>query len=279
MSLLILLLFFIFVTITTIKIFPVSLINREKSQEEGIIYQIKPFLGLLAPLNSRITSDQYRAKFKRKLIEAGEPVNLSADEFIALKEYLLILGAIIFFVVFQSNFFAILGGTLGFFLPNIWLNDEIKKRQKEIVRSMPYFLDLMTLIVEAGLDFGAAVDRIIQIGGKNALIDEFAIALQEMRLGTTRHTALKNLAARVNIMDVSSFIASLIQADQLGASLGRAMRIQADQMRTKRMQRAEKLGSEATVKMLIPLLVFIFPAVLIMLFGPIIIKAIQGGLF
>ncbi|MBN2008849.1 type II secretion system F family protein [candidate division KSB1 bacterium] len=277
MSILILLLAFIFVTITVIKIFPMSLLNRKAEREEGIIYQIKPILTTIGKYNKKMDMPKYRKKFQSKLIAAGEPILVDADEFLALKELLLIVGGLLFYFVTQSIIITIIGLVLGFMMPDIWLNDELKKRQKVILRTLPDFLDLMTLTVEAGLDFGAALAKVLSVSKTNALVDEFALAQQEMRLGSTRQQALRNLSDRINLSDVSTFVSSLIQADQLGASLGPAMRIQADQMRIKRMQRAEKLGAEAPVKMLVPLMLFIFPSVFVMLFGPIIIKVMTSG--
>ena len=274
---LLLFLFFIVTVVLVIKVFPITLINREASKEEGLIYQLKPFLEIFAKFNAKIKMDKYRENFNKRLMSAGEPILISADEFLALKQFATIIGVLIGWFIFNGYLFIIIGGLLGFFMPDIWLNDELKKRHKVILRTLPDFLDVMTLTVEAGLDFGAALAKVLEVSKKNALVDEFNLALQEIRLGTTRQNSLRNLSERINLPDVSAFISSLIQADQLGASLGPAMRIQADQMRIKRMQRAEKLGSEATVKMLIPLMLFIFPAVFVILFVPIIIKFITGG--
>jgi len=269
----ILILFYIFTTIIIIKLFPVAETFGKSSKEEGFIYQIQPLLSIFAKFNKKLELNNFRQKFKKKWMAAGEPYTISDDEFFALKE----LGAILFmllswFIFGNSMIFILAGGILGFMLPNMWLNDVIKNRRKTILRRLPDFLDLLTLTVEAGLDFGSALAKVISVSKHTPLIEEFELTLNEIRLGTSREMALRNMTARIDLPDVTSFTSSLIQADQLGASLGPTLRIQSEQMLVKRMQRAEEMGSKAPVKMLVPLFLFIFPAVFLMIFGPLAIK-------
>jgi tight adherence protein C len=165
----------------------------------------------------------------------------------------------------------------GFVFPYIWLSDQIKKRQQAISRALPYNIDLLTLSVEAGLDFQAALGTVVEKGQPGPLIEELSMVLSEIRLGKTRAEALRNLADRVQLADVSSFVANLIQADKMGTSLGKVLRIQTTQMRISRTHRAEKLANEAPIKMLLPLIGCIFPTVFLVLFGPIIYRLIYGG--
>lgn len=249
--------------------------DGEESDATGFIYQIKPVLAEMAKINAKIPWRSYKQNLSKKMTAAGEPfgIKLPPDEVMALAELGGLAGAIAFSIFFGiSPASIILGFTFGCALPQLWLNDSMKKRQLAIRRQLPDFLDLLTLSVEAGLDFNAALNKLVKITKRSPLLEEFKLMAQEMKLGTTRYNALKAMAARVNIPDFSAFVASLQQTDKLGASLGPTLRIQSDQMRKRRMQLAEKAGAEASVKLLLPLMLFIFPAVFIMLFGPLIIQ-------
>ena len=155
----------------------------------------------------------------------------------------------------------------------------IATRRKAIVRALPYTLDLLTLSVEAGLDFIAAIQRLIQRARPNALLTEFNHMLREIRLGTSRSDALRSLADRLQIEEISSFTTLLIQADQLGASIGNVLRAQADQMRTRRFQAAETAGARASQFILFPLVIFIFPAIFIIILGPVVLSFLKTGFF
>lgn len=278
----IILLTFIAVTLLIMLFFP-RVIFAEKGEHEiegsEFIYQIKPILTSMAKTNAKIELKGYKEGLEKKMIAGGDPLGLTPDEFISFCELSAVAGIIVICLPLGFSLSSVLFGVIfGFFLPNMWLNDTVKKRKHQITRQLPDFLDVLTLTVEAGLDFGAALRKVISVTKRSALVDEFKITMQEMKLGTTRYDALKNMATRVDIPDVGAFISSLLQADQLGTSLGPTLRIQADQMRVKRMQKAEKAGGEASVKLLVPLMLFIFPAVFIMLFGPIVIKVVTGGI-
>jgi tight adherence protein C len=259
--------------------FPKAILARPEDDEEidgtGFIYQITPLLAEMAKCNAKISWQSYKQNLSRKMTAAGDPfgIKLTPDEVIALAELAGVAGAIVLSIFFGVTPAAvILGFLFGFALPLFWLTDSMKKRQLTIRRQLPDFLDLLTLSVEAGLDFNAALNKLVKITRRSPLLEEFKLMTQEMKLGTTRYNALKAMAARVNIPDFSAFVASLQQTDKLGASLGPTLRIQSDQMRKRRMQLAEKAGGEASVKLLVPLMLFIFPAVFIMLFGPLIIQ-------
>lgn len=166
---------------------------------------------------------------------------------------------------------------LGYFGPFIKLEERIKARRKSILRALPFTLDLITVSVEAGLDFGNAVQRIIDRGEMNELNYEFYLFLNETKLGKRKIDALEHMAKRIDIPVVTSILGSLIQAEELGMRIGQILKIQSQSLRTKRMQTAEKSALEAPVKMLIPLAIFIFPAVFIVLLGPMIIQFISRG--
>jgi tight adherence protein C len=153
-------------------------------------------------------------------------------------------------------------------VPFLWLRDQVKRRHQEILSDLPFHLDLLTLCVEAGLDFGAGVQRMVDKGKPGALQTEFRTFLAELRIGKTRAEALESMSQRVGLDALASFLSTLVQADRMGTGLGRTLRLQADQIRVERFQRAEKLAGEAPVKMLIPLVLFIFPTIWIILGAP-----------
>jgi tight adherence protein C len=166
---------------------------------------------------------------------------------------------------------------IGGFYPLIWLNDQVKRRHLQISRALPFNLDLLTLSVEAGLDFTAALAKVVEKGKPGPLKDELQIVLKQLKMGKTREEALKAMIARVDLPPLSTFVMALVQADKMGTSLGKVLRIQSTQMRIDRTQRAEKLANEAPVKMLFPLIACIFPTVFMVLFGPIVFAFMFGG--
>jgi tight adherence protein C len=156
---------------------------------------------------------------------------------------------------------------LGFYLPRVWLKGQITKRRKQIIRSLPDAMDLITTSVEAGLGIDAAFAQVAEkVAGP--LAEEVRRCLREMSLGHTRREALLAFAARTELSDITAFISAVIQAEHTGVSLGRVVRIQADQLRTRRKQRAEQEAQKAPVKMVVPLVLFIFPAMFIVILGP-----------
>ena len=154
----------------------------------------------------------------------------------------------------------------------------MRTRHKSIQGALPFVLDLLTLSVEAGLDFMTSLQRNIQRRSIDPLGEELIRVVREIQLGKTRIQALRALAVRVGLSDLRSVVNSLVQADELGVSIGSILRIQSDQMRQRRFENAEKLANEAPVKMLFPLMAFIFPAVFLILLGPIIARLLQEGL-
>jgi len=271
---------FISVTLLVVILYPKPVMAGigDEDMHDGFIYQLKPHLGRIAKYNAGIEMKTIKEKIQRKMISAGDPLGLTPDEFIALSQISCLGGVIVLCIPFGFTFFMILISALvGFFLPSIWLSDTVKKRKKSIIRELPDFLDILTLAVEAGLDFGAGLRHVLEVSRTSPLVSEFRIMMQEMKLGTTRYAALKNLATRVDILEVNAFISALIQSDQLGVSLGTTLRIQSDQMRVKRIQQAEKAGAQASVKMLVPLMLFIFPAIFVVIFGPMVIRILNEG--
>lgn len=167
---------------------------------------------------------------------------------------------------------------IGFFLPNLLLDRTIKRRQKEVLNAMPDALDLLTICVEAGLGFDAAMKKVIE-KWDNLLSVAFARVLQEIQLGKLRREALRDMSDRLGIGEMDSFVAAVIQSEQLGVSMARVLRVQSDAMRVKRRQRAEENAQRAPVKMLLPMVFLIFPTIIIVLLGPAILQIIRSGAF
>jgi tight adherence protein C len=160
------------------------------------------------------------------------------------------------------------GATLiGFFLPHLMLTSRITRRQTEIRKAMPDALDLLTICVEAGLGFDAAMAKVSE-KWENELSMAFARAIREVQLGKVRREALKDMADRLGIPEMTSFVAAIIQSEILGVSLAKVLRIQSDQMRVRRRQLAEERARQAPVKMILPLALLIFPSILIILLTP-----------
>jgi tight adherence protein C len=174
--------------------------------------------------------------------------------------------------------FSAVGFLFGYAYPFIWLRDLILRRKSELLKSIPFYLDIITLCVEAGLNMQGAMSQAVAKGPKGVLRDEFQRVLRDIRAGKSRAESLRTMAARLAEPNVTNFITAVIQAEKMGMNLGPVLRAQADQRRSERFLRAEKLAMEAPVKMLFPLIAFIFPCTFIVLFFPIVMKFMNSGL-
>ena len=231
--------------------------------------------------------DPFIERTTRKLVSAGFEDVLTAREFLALRLLVPMVTGIaavaLLHLLFglpqirgtglarQETMFALMAVLLLVMYPGLWLKRAIAIRYRSMQRSLPFVLDLLTLSVEAGLDFMSAIQRIVERREVDPLGEEFIRVLREIQLGKTRREALRGLAIRVDEPDVRTVMNALVQADELGVGIGQILRIQADQVRNKRFERAEKLANEAPVKLLFPLLAFIFPSVFLVLLGPLIL--------
>jgi tight adherence protein C len=173
---------------------------------------------------------------------------------------------------------ATFGGLFGWFYPAIWLKDRLALRKRELLKTLPFYLDIITLCVEAGLNMQGAMNQAVAKGPKGVLRDEFQRVLRDIRAGKARADALRSMSGRLNEPSATNFTTAVIQAESMGMNLGPVLRAQADQRRTERFLRAEKLAMEAPVKMLFPLIAFIFPCTFIVLFFPIVMKFMESGL-
>lgn len=236
-----------------------------------------PLARRLGELSIRFTPQNAIQQTTTRLEQAGK-TNLEPTVFFALRFIGIGLGGLMFLVsrfAPEGSFLtgstaliiAAVAAVLGFFFPDMWLKSLIDRRQKEIRKALPDALDLLTICVEAGLGLDAAIDR-VQEKWDNELSLIFARVLREMQLGKLRRDALRDMATRVGIPEITSFVAAVIQSEQLGVSMSNVLRIQADAMRVKRRQLAEEEAAKAPVKMLFPMAFLIFPSIMIVLLGP-----------
>lgn len=255
---------------------------------ERVIYPIARKLGEIA---IRFTPQNALQDISKKLELAGSPARLDPTVFLASQFVVMIFFAGIIVLVFtigQTHWpagrivLAALGfGLLGFFFPQLWLSSKISRRQKDIRRAMPDALDLLTICVEAGLGFDAAMSKVSE-KWQTELSLAFARVIQEIQLGKLRREALRDMAERIGISEMSSFVAAVIQSESLGVSLAKVLRIQSDQMRTRRRQLAEEEAHKAPIKMLLPMGLLIFPSLMIILLTPAgirIFNSALGGMF
>ena len=238
-----------------------------------------PLLSALVPITRRLGSPKYRERQAGNMPRADFPKVMTVDHLIGMKLVLSAAGLLLLYAATHSLLAGILGGLGGYFMPDRMVKERKAAREQKVVRALPGAVDMMTLAVEAGLDFVAALQRVVDKAGAGPLREEFAVVLGDIRLGASRASALRSFAQRVSVPEVASFAGVLVQADRLGASIGDVLRSQADRMRTERFQRAEKAGAAASQKLLLPLAVFIFPAVLIVIIGPAALSFIYGGGF
>ena len=234
---------------------------------------VAPAVERLATLALRLNPKASVDAIGGRLIAAGVSQRISTSQFLALKSGLA-LGGVIAGAVFGAVLapvagvvFAPLLGVVGFIGPDLILTVRIKARRERIRSELPDALDLLAVSVEAGLGLDGAIAKLTE-HMDGALVDEFALTLGEMRIGESRSEALKKLAERVPAPEVSAFVRSVIQAEQLGISLGRILRVQAADSRLRRQAAAEERAMKAPIKMLFPTALFIFPAMFVAILGP-----------
>ncbi len=218
---------------------------------------------------------ELRKKTAEQLAMSGFEQTVSAERFLSMRAVLAAVGAALaLLLAFSGN---AMTGFLIFALltvyPGIWLVKAVRKRHSDIFRALPNVLDLLTLSVEAGKDFLSALRDILPKRKPDALGDELARALQEIQLGKKRGQALLEMADRIRQPELSSVVNAIVQADEMGVSIGALLKIQSDQLRVKRFALAEKLANEVPVKILFPIVIFIMPAVFLILLGPLMMQA------
>lgn len=247
-----------------------------------------PVIEWLADITGRFTPQRQLQATERLIELAG--MTTDPTQFFLLRIALTIVmgigGMLLGFVIIngtprESLMYTAGGIGLGYYLPVLILRSRISRRQQEVVKALPDALDLLVICVEAGLGFDQAMGKVYE-KWDNELALSFGRVLREVQLGKSRLQALKDMAWRLDVPDVNTFVAAIVQAEQLGVSMANVLRVQSDQMRVKRRQRAQEKAQQAPVKMMIPMVLLIFPCIWIVLLGPAVIQLLNtnsGGAF
>ncbi len=229
-------------------------------------------------LAMRFKNKEYRKKVDEKIKTAGLAKELNVDEFIALQ----VLWGIflpLFLIIMNfalelgfSEVFILLLGAVGAYFPHIYCDQQKKQRQDSVRVDLPFFVDLIALCTIVGVDFTGAIKILVDKAEKSVLADEFAQVLQDINLGRSRREALRDMSERLDMSEITSFVAVLVDSADTGADIGEVLKQQSVQMRVERFARAEKAGARASQLMLLPMMIFIMPAIMVMIFGPVILQ-------
>ncbi|MEW5783787.1 MAG: type II secretion system F family protein [Bacillota bacterium] len=256
--------------------------KEDELQQPFPVRVIKPGLAALSGAFGKLTPGEIRQKITQKLVHAGNPFNLDANNFIVLQLFTGLLfvggGAVAVKLAGVGGIRGVLlTGILGYggaLIPSFMLNGAVAKRQARIQKTLPDVLDLLLVSVEAGLSFDMALKRVSdQMTG--ILSDEIARLLEEIRLGKVREEALRSLVKRTGVPDLNSFVSAIIQSKHLGTNLAGTLRVQAGSIRLKRKQKVEETAMKAPIKMVFPMVFLIFPALFVVLLGPAVIKILE----
>ena len=265
-----------------------QLVVKPKTLEEAELEQpfferaIRPLVGRLSRFSRRGGQANMIETAEARLHRAGYPGGLRGADWMGVKVLAAIVGGIAFTIIFLgvSGFpmgivFGLGGVALGFLAPEFWLGRKIRKRQMDMILQLPDALDLLTISVEAGLGFDAALAKVVE-KMEGPLVNEYRQALAEIRMGRLRRDALRDVAARCDVQPVTNFIGAIVQAEQLGVPIAKVLQIQSQQLRIERRQRAEEAAAKAPVKMLFPMVGCIFPTIFIVILGPAIVTVVRG---
>jgi len=265
-----------------------QLVVQAKSLEEFELQQpffervLRPLIKRLSRIGARGDRGGIIGRTDAKLEKAGYPGGLRGADWMGVKilgaiAMALVVGALVALLISPSAgfLFGILGAGLGFMAPEFWLGRRVRARSEAMVLQLPDALDLLTISVEAGLGFDAALAKVVE-KMEGPLVVEFRQALAEIRMGRTRREALRDVVARADAQPISNFIGAIVQAEQLGVPIAKVLQIQSQQLRIERRQRAEEMAAKAPVKMLFPMVGCIFPTIFIVILGPAIITVMKG---
>ena len=260
--------------------------KEDRTYMDPLSWKLKliwPFIQIIANFFVVFLPYDILEKTEKKITHSGVSYLLTAEQYIALRIIVAIIAPLfgLFVMISLDNFqpvWILLLPLLGFMLPNIWLSDTRKKRDHAVIRTLPVYLDFMTMCVEGGLNLQGALGQAMEKAPPGPLRNEFAVVLRDLRAGLSRSDALRRMAERLDIQEITGFISSIIQAEKMGASLATVLRVQSEQRRGERFQRAEKQAMEAPVKLVFPLVLFIFPVTFIVLLFPIAMKFIGEGM-
>ncbi len=243
---------------------------------------VRPALRRLAKTVTRYTPEKIIESTRHKLDLAGNPYDLPVLEFLGIRAIGTILGTLVLALVFtlletdaiRTILYSLMGGFLGFYAPVLWLDLKIRKRKEDILMDLPDTLDLLTVCVEAGLGLDAAISQVVT-KWNTELSRALARMGRELVLGKPREAALRDLADRADVRELTNFVAAVLQAERFGAGVARVLRIQSEQQRVLRRQRAQNRANQLPVKLLLPLTFCIFPAVMIVILGPAMIRIME----
>lgn len=252
--------------------------------KSGVIRFSRPIVHkLILPIISRYELKDYKERIKRDIQSAGLGQEINSEEYVGIQVFLgvafpLILGSmnLLFDLGYPPLAIAFLS-LFGFMYPGLYVKGRKQERQAQIRLDLPFVVDLLALSTEAGLDFIGSIQKVVDKMSKGPLAEELAQVLRDLKLGSSRAESLNALSWRLNMPEMTSFVAVLVTADAMGASIGGVLRQQSEQMRQERFVKAEKAGAEASQKIFIPLVLFILPAVLLIVFGPVILQFVGGG--
>jgi tight adherence protein C len=257
--------------------------DSPKKSKSGIIRLSRPLVHrLVLPLIARYELKDQKERIRRNIQSAGLGQELNENEYLGLQIFLglflplFIIACNFLFHLEYPWFLILIFGVLGFVFPTYYVKGHKEIRRAQVLIDLPFVVDLLALSTEAGLDFIGAITKVVEKMTGGPLAEELEMVLRDLKLGSSRAEALNALAWRLNMGEVSSFIAVLTTADSMGASIGNILRQQSEQLRQERFMRAEKAGAEASQKIFIPIVLFILPAVLLIVFGPVVIQFMGG---
>ena len=254
-----------------------------RDQPPNLFKLLWPIILLLGSLSDLLLVPAHAAQIEARLSKGGMDYALTPQQFFSAKWVYTGLGALLFWGVggalnFSAVVCLVLGACAGFMYPDLWLRESIKRRQLHILKALPFFLDVVTLGVESGLNLAGAIQKAVDKTRPGPLTYEMNRVMRDGRAGRPRAEALRELADRIETAPVSSLVSAMVQGELTGSSLGPNLRAQSDQRRSERFQRAEKMAMEAPVKMLGPLVMFIFPCTFVVIGFPIVVKFLSSGL-
>ncbi|MFV0478348.1 MAG: type II secretion system F family protein [Parahaliea sp.] len=262
--------------------------NNNGNRNLGLFIRIlRPLLKAYSNIFQKYASPSKQEVTRQKLLQAGLLFSLTSSEFIALRRISLLLAMIFGYVIVSlldmndvPKIIGIIGGlaAIGHIYPDIWLNDLIKRRKNQMEKAFPFFLDLLVLMMRAGLPFAGAVQQGINKIPDTPLKEEFVRYQRDVRTGMARAEALESLSNRIDVPAITNFTAAIIQAEETGGSITNMLSNQAKQRRKERFLRAEKKANEAPVKMLLPLVGLLFPITFMIISVPIIVQFLDSGL-
>jgi tight adherence protein C len=258
--------------------------NEPRKSKSGFINFSRPLVhNFTLQHAARVKSESYRKSVEEKILRAGLGDELNVDEFIGLQILWGIMAPAFLMIV---NFALQLGyptwfclslGFAGFFFPHLYCRMNAQQRYVSVITDLPFFIDLLALSTEAGLDFINGIQRIVDKAQTSVLAEELKVVLKDIKLGRSRAESLRALSFRLDIPEITSFVAVVNDADYTGASIAKVLKDQSAQMRLDRFVRAEKMGARASQAMLIPMMVFILPAIFIVVMAPVILQFFYGG--